>query len=156
MSKRGLNGAGVMAKAAAQFNVSNSEHGRNAGAKAQQIASNFSGLSGHIGEALSLAQAAGGAGFHAVSCGWWLGLAYGCCQHRLGDTQSHELVKFVLDSADHATTLSREGHSIWKIGDIDHHFGVIAEALGTIKLPEFPIYADKVNTLATQFAASLR
>lgn len=156
MSRRGLDGASVMTNAATQFNVSSSPHGLNAGRKAQQIAGNFKGLSGHIGEALSLAQAAGGAGHHAVSCGWGLGRAYGCCLHRLGHIQSHELMRFVLDAADHALALSRDGHSGWNEGNIDHQFGVIAEALDGLKIPELPGYAKNVNTLAAQFAASLR
>ncbi len=157
MGKRGLNGASVLLSAVRQFNVANSVHAQSAATKAQQIIGNFQGLSGHIAEALSLAQNESGAGYHAVSCGWWLGQGYGCCKYGVQDIQSSELMRFILSASDHAMALLQAGNTNWNNSKIDHQFGVIAEGVyGLVGVNALKAYAPKVNTVASQFATSLR
>lgn len=151
MQKAGFNKSEVMQDAAKQFNASGAPVLENKSSPGKNAAS--AALGGDIGLALKSAQAVlpvNEAGYHAVSCGWWLGQAYGSCKYELKDIPSSELSGYATEAGVHAKALSKLQKLKWSKEETERKFGRHAANLAALDSGELPSYADILDRFAAE------
>ena len=152
---KGVNVSQQLNDAARQLAVGSSAI-KTIGAQLRKMAQRGTVPATEIGGIRSQIQSLGDDINHAVSAGWWIGLARGTCRHKLAEVTGTDLAGYVDHAKAHGLALVNLSKTNWNAGTAESRFNAIRTTMQKMTLSAMPSGMTMATTFLSQFAASLK